>query len=58
MGCSSCGQRAKATLKYPYDAVMPDGTRVTVTSAEMERAERSKAQARMATQKAKGYTVA
>lgn len=37
---------------------MPDGERVTVTSATHERTERSKAQERIrAAAKAKGYTV-
>lgn len=57
MGCASCGKRAQAAAKYPYDAVMPDGTRVTVTSAEMERVERQKAKVRLEAQKTRGYTV-
>ena len=58
MGCSSCGSRASAATKYPYDAVMPDGTKVTVSSASEERAERGKAQERIRAQaKTKGYSV-
>lgn len=58
MGCSSCGNRASAATKYPYDAVMPDGTKVTVSSAQHERLERSKAQERIRAQaQAKGYSV-
>ena len=59
MGCSSCGGRATSSAtRYPYEAVMPDGTRVMVSSAAEERAERSKAQERIRTAaKAKGYTV-
>jgi len=59
MGCSSCGGRVTSSAtKYPYEAVMPDGERVMVTSATHERTERSKAQERIrAAAKAKGYTV-
>lgn len=58
MGCSSCGSRASQSAKYPYEAVMPDGTRVTVTSASQERLEKDAARARMrAAAKGNGYTV-
>lgn len=58
MGCSSCGNRASAATKYPYEAVMPDGERVMVSSAAQERLERQKAQERIrAAAKAKGYSV-
>lgn len=58
MGCSSCGSKAKAGVSYPHDAVMPDGSTVTVTSASDERVQRQNAQARMRLQaQAQGYTV-
>jgi hypothetical protein len=58
MGCSSCGSRAKQAAKYPYEAVMPDGKKVTVTSASQERIERDEARARMrAAAQGKGYSV-
>lgn len=59
MGCSSCGGRVTSSAaKYPYEAVMPDGTRVMVSSAAQERIERSKAQERIRAQaKTKGYSV-
>lgn len=58
MGCSSCGSKAKQAAKYPYEAVMPDGKRVTVTSVTQERMERDAARARMrAASKGNGYTV-
>lgn len=58
MGCSSCGGRASAATKYPYEAVMPDGQKVVVTSASHERTERSQATVRIrAAAKAKGYSV-
>lgn len=59
MGCSSCGGRATSSAtKYPYEAVMPDGERVMVSSAAEERSERAKAQSRIrAAAKAKGYSV-
>lgn len=58
MACGSCGGRASAATKYPYDAVMPDGQKITVTSAAMERIERGKATERIrAAAKAKGYSV-
>jgi len=57
MGCSSCGQRAQATTQYPYEALMPDGSKSMVSSAADERAQRSKIQAQMReTSRAKGYT--
>lgn len=58
MACSSCGGGASAN-KYPYEAVMPDGARVMVSSAAQERVERERAYARMrgATGSGNGYTV-
>jgi hypothetical protein len=56
MGCN-CGGK-NAGQQYPYEAVMPDGSRVMVSSAAMERTEKEKARARMRQQSAgKGYTV-
>lgn len=45
MGCESCGR--KSTTTYPREAVMPDGTRVTVTSASDEREKRDAVAIRM-----------
>lgn len=57
MGCSSCGGGAAAAAKYPREIVLADGTKVTVTSAAMERTERERArQAERAQAKARGYT--
>lgn len=57
MGCSSCGG-SKATAKYPYEAVMPDGSRVMVSSAAQERLEKDNARARMReAARGNGYTV-
>ena len=56
MGCN-CDNKSGGK-QYPLEAVMPDGTRVTVTSAAQERIEREKARARMRQQSSgKGYTV-
>lgn len=55
MGCN-CGNRAKAAAAYPRTAVMPDGSRVEVTSAQHERTERARVQARMAARNGTGYT--
>lgn len=58
MGCSSCSGRAAAAAKYPYEAVMPDGTKAMVSSASDERVQRQTVQARMRREAAeKGYTV-
>lgn len=58
MGCSSCGGAAKAAAKYPYEAVMPDGTRVMVSSAAQERVEKDAARARMRdAARGNGYSV-
>lgn len=58
MGCSSCGGAAKAAATYPREAVMPDGTKVTVTSAADERVQRARyQQAERAKAKVDGYTV-
>lgn len=58
MGCSSCGKRAAGTVQYPREAVMPDGSRVEVTSAADERAARERFRAKEREQAtAKGYTV-
>lgn len=57
MACGSCGGKS-AAVKYPYEAVMPDGSRVMVASAAQERAERQSAQERMrAAARSKGYSV-
>lgn len=45
MPCGSCG--GGSAKKYPYEAVMPDGSKVMVSSAAQERVERDKARARM-----------
>lgn len=47
MGCSSCGQRAKAATTYPRTVVLADGSSVEVTSAADERAQRSQATERL-----------
>lgn len=59
MGCSNgCGGAAKAAATYPREAVMPDGTTVTVTSAADERVQRARfQQAERAKAKTNGYTV-
>lgn len=58
MGCSSCGNRAKQSAKYPYEAVMPDGKRVMVSSAAQERMEKDAARARLReAAKGNGYSV-
>lgn len=58
MGCSSCGQRAAvASAKYPYEAVMPDGSKSLVSSAADERVQRQNVQARMRQEAAaRGYS--
>lgn len=56
MGCN-CGGKG-AGKQYPYEAVMPDGSRVMVSSAAQERLEKDKARAKMRQNSAgKGYTV-
>jgi hypothetical protein len=58
MGCSSCGDRAKAAAVYPRTVTLPDGSESTVTSAADERSQRTRAQERMRQQAAeRGYTV-
>lgn len=47
MGCSACQQRAAAANTYPREAVMPDGSRVTVTSSADEKAQRERVFTRM-----------
>jgi hypothetical protein len=57
VGCSSCGG-GKSAAKYPYEAVMPDGTRVMVSSAAQERVEKDNARARMReASRGNGYSV-
>lgn len=57
MGCCGRGDSAQSS-KYPYEAVMPDGTRVTVSSAAQERVERDAARARMReASRGSGYSV-
>lgn len=56
MPCGSCG--GGSAKKYPYEAVMPDGSKVMVSSAAQERAEREKARARTRTaQRGVSYTI-
>jgi len=56
MGCNCNGKNAGK--QYPYEAVMPDGSRVMVSSATQERLEKDKARARMRqAASGKGYTV-
>jgi len=58
MGCSSCGGRAAAAQQFPYEAVMPDGSKVMVSSAADLRVQTQNVQARMRREAAeKGYTV-
>jgi len=59
MGCSSCSKRAQATAQhYPYEAVMPDGSKVMVSSAADLRVQTQNVQARMRREAAqRGYTV-
>jgi hypothetical protein len=58
MGCSSCGGRAAASQQFPYEAVMPDGSKVLVSSMSDLRVQTQNVQARMRREAAeKGYTV-
>jgi|SoiMethySBSTD1v2_1073268.scaffolds.fasta_scaffold19737_10 hypothetical protein len=59
MGCQSCSDRAKASAQqYPYEAVMPDGSKVMVSSSADLRVQTQNVQARMRREAAeKGYTV-
>lgn len=58
MGCSSCGQRAKAAATFPRTVVLADGSSVEVTSAADERAQRQRAQERLRLRaQERGYTV-
>lgn len=58
MGCSSCSKRAQAAQHFPYEALMPDGSKVTVTSAADLRVQTQNVQARMRREAAqRGYTV-
>lgn len=59
MGCSTCGgAAAKAAAQYPYEAVMPDGSKVMVSSASQERVERDAARSRMReAARGNGYSV-
>lgn len=59
MGCQTCnGKAAAAAQQYPYDARMPDGSRVTVTSAADERVQRERfAQKEREAARTSGYTV-
>lgn len=57
MGCSSCAERAAKAAQYPREAVLPNGKRVTVTSAADERGQREAARVSMRREAAvKGYT--
>ncbi len=59
MGCQTCGGKAAAAAQqYPYEARMPDGSRVTVTSAADERVQRERfKQAEREAARTNGYTV-
>lgn len=58
MGCSSCGKRAATAATYPRTVVLADGSSAEVTSAADERAQRARAQERVAqTARERGYTV-
>lgn len=58
MGCSTCGKSTAAQQQYPYDARMPDGSRVTVTSAADERVQRERFKQReREAARTNGYTV-
>lgn len=58
MGCSTCGGRAAAASQYPKEATLPDGSKVTVTSAADERVQRDKFRAaERENARTKGYTV-
>lgn len=59
MGCASCGGKAaKAAASYPREATLPDGSKVTVTSAADERVQRERyRQAERAQARETGYTV-
>lgn len=57
MACGSCGGN-KTSKQYPYDAVMPDGSRQTVTSAADERIQRERVNMKIRQDAAaKGYSV-
>jgi hypothetical protein len=58
MGCSSCGSSAKSGVAYPREITLPDGTKMTVTSAANERTERERwRQRERENARARGYTV-
>lgn len=59
MGCYTCSEKAAAAAQqYPYEARMPDGSRVTVTSAADERVQRERfAQKEREAARTNGYTV-
>ena len=59
MGCSSCGGAKNSGVTYPREITLPDGTRMTVTSAANERTERERwRQRERESARIKGYTVA
>lgn len=56
MGCCGRGSTTPAAV-YPHEAMMPDGTTVTVTSAADERNQRERARQRQrAAAQTRGYT--
>lgn len=59
MGCQSCGGKAAAAAaQYPREATMPDGSKVTVTSAADERTQRERwRQRERENARTAGYTV-
>jgi hypothetical protein len=57
MCCGKSTEAAASAALYPREAVMPDGSKVTVSSAAQERTERAKAQQRERDQaRERGYT--
>lgn len=58
MGCQSCGRAASAAAQYPREVTLPDGSKVTATSAADERTQRERhRQAEREKARATGYTV-
>lgn len=52
-----CGRPETSQAAYPREATMPDGSKVMVSSAAMERTEREKVRTKMRTSGRTGYTV-
>lgn len=58
MACCGRSDSVSAAAQYPREATMPDGSKVTVTSAADERTQREKfRQAEREKARATGYTV-